>query len=243
MIILYIPFEKNAAGDLPDGANIWEINHKRVSSEEIKIIYYKEEFDEESIPQGTVVYILAHGANNDPTFVANANDSTVATLIDIDTLAIRFTHDFLVINHHISHTHLYFCGNLDKNATLATNFETMLLRPEFSSINYYEGSISPPDSNGKLWSTTAQGTFAAISKQLEKTSENESEETHHRCIKIEEMESNFQKSQAHKRQNYQSSGIIRRWQLLHELRMQDHSSTDVKAMDEATANGLTPANM
>lgn len=42
MIILYIPFEKNAAGDLIDKAKIWETN---ASPEEIKIIYYKEDFD------------------------------------------------------------------------------------------------------------------------------------------------------------------------------------------------------
>lgn len=223
MIILYIPFEKNAAGDLIDKAKIWETN---ASPEEIKIIYYKEDFDEENIPQDTVVYILAHGADDDPRFVANACDSKVATLIDIETLATRFNHDFLVINHCISHIHLYCCGNLGKNASLATNFRAMLLRPERNTINYYQGKIYPPDMSGRLWATTVQGTVAAAPRQLEKSIETELDESAsgRSSIKTETMERNFSKSEMSKRQKYQSSGGKMRWRFLDDLRVQAYTS-------------------
>lgn len=235
MIILYIPFERNATGDLTYGAKIWKTNCSRASSEEIRIIYYKEEFDEDNIPQDTVVYILAHGSDDDPRFVANARDSKVATLIDIETLATRFNHDFLVINHHISHIHLYCCGNPGKNACLATNFRAMLLRPECNTINYYQGKISPPDMTGRLWTTTVQGTVAAAPRQLKERIETDPAERAYwrSSIKTETMEQNFSKSKMSKRQKYQSSGVKMRWRFLNDLRMESYTSSPA---DDETQN-------
>ncbi|HHF7374032.1 TPA: hypothetical protein ACPSKV_001570 [Legionella bozemanae] len=105
-----------------------------------------------------------------------------------------------MINHRISHIHLYCCDNPGKNASLATNFRAMLLRPECNTINYYQGKIYPPDMAGRLWATTAQETVAAAPRQLEKSIETEPDEraSGRSSIKTETMERSFSKSEMSK---------------------------------------------
>jgi hypothetical protein len=71
MIILYIPFSREHAGDLSDLVCQWHVNHKKHYVETILIIYKGDEFDQDLIEPLSSVYICAHGYDSRTLAVGN----------------------------------------------------------------------------------------------------------------------------------------------------------------------------
>lgn len=218
MIILYIPFEQSNSGDLSKQAEIWKTNHCLNSSEKIRILYYQEEFNPNTIPIETTIYILAHGAETDPNILANHNSPAVATIIDIETLVSRFNQDLLIISHCFSDIHLYCCGNGSKNEILASKFQQVRIDQEHGQINFYNGTIYPPDICGKFWSKCRLGIVPAIPKVLKVNLPGDGDlEEEHQSIKRKTIEAT-QIGFIEKLHKYLTFGFQRRAQLKAEAR-------------------------
>lgn len=149
MILLYIPFQQDECGDLNIGAELWRKNGLANATEDIKIIYHKDDYDDTSIRNQSKVYILAHGYGN---LIGNFADPDTSIYINMATLTERFNHDCVLIAHKISQIHLYSCGTQNDNDVNAKNFQSFLYCKERIKITYYAGTISSPDPDGKKWS-------------------------------------------------------------------------------------------
>ena len=156
MIILYIPFTRDEDGDLGNRAAKWQENHSVNSAVKIKIIYHNDNYEDEEIDPLSEIYVLGHGLEYDAEFIANSYDASKAWYMDVGALSERFNEDFALILHKISQIHLYCCGDQNKNKQLAQNFQGLMVRNEFSEINYYAGIINLPDKRGQKW-TYLQG--------------------------------------------------------------------------------------
>jgi len=153
MIILYIPFSREQAGDLSDLVCQWQVNHKKHYVETILVIYKGDEFDQDLIESLSSVYICAHGYDSRPLAVGNHRIIEQAQCLNMVNLAERFNNDFLLVAHCIPYIHLYCCGNQEKNRALALSFKSNLLRPN-ANILFYKGMITIPDERGQrmeLW--------------------------------------------------------------------------------------------
>ncbi|WED42839.1 hypothetical protein [Legionella cardiaca] len=184
MIILYIPFPANNSGDLTNNAELWKKNYAFHSSENIQIIHHQDSFDEDMITDKTTVFVLAHGADTNPDILANCTDPTKATIINPDELVSRFDHDMLIIAHHIGNIHLYCCGERGKNAIIAAEFQKNLLRPEYSAVKYYGGTIHVPTMSGSFFSSDKTGVSTpAVATTLSSCSISLDEENHRSNVK------------------------------------------------------------
>ncbi|STX41199.1 RNA binding protein (contains ribosomal protein S1 domain) [Legionella donaldsonii] len=151
MIILYIPFSRDEAGDLPSGAALWKTNHRVSSQERLKVIYHQDDYSPDLISPESKVYILAHGYEEKPTVVANCAEASQAIFLDMETVTKRFEYDLLVIAPFITTVHTYFCGSQKNNYERASTFQTQWLRSEQAPIHYYAGNLATPDRNGFFW--------------------------------------------------------------------------------------------
>ncbi|KTD07042.1 hypothetical protein [Legionella jamestowniensis] len=151
MIILYIPFSRDVAGDLLQLAKQWIKNYQQYTKEDIVLHCHEDEHKEDH--EGLItVFILAHGADNVSDKVANHTDSELSTWISIGTMTDRFNQDMLPVAHHISSIHLYSCGTKQTNHTKASSFQHGFLRAESKPVYYYAGSIYGPNQNGEFLS-------------------------------------------------------------------------------------------
>ncbi|MBL7481836.1 RNA-binding protein [Legionella bononiensis] len=152
MKILYVPFSREKAGDLTNLVNIWKENHLKNYNSPIKIVYFNEHAGIAPEDVTFEVFICAHGCDEiNFMFVGNHVDFSKADFIDIQTVAERFNHDFLYYSTQIISTHLYCCGNYQKNKSIAEQFQANVLGT-VGIINYYNGSITTVDEQGKQWS-------------------------------------------------------------------------------------------
>ncbi len=152
MIILYVPFTRDNAGDLADGVDLWKQNHKENSNIPIVIIYHQDIFKYKDIDDKSEIYICVHGNDLENLTVGNHSSLERSDLISIKTVSERLDHDFLYISHKIADIHLYCCGNQRKNHNLAKILQAHLSRPENSTIHFYKGTLTVPDRNGTKWS-------------------------------------------------------------------------------------------
>lgn len=136
MIILYIPFAKDEAGDLSQAAEAWVINHRNNSIESIMVIHHQDEFRRAEILYASSLYVLAHGCD-DVNMIANHIDETKGQRISISTLTDRFNQDILAIAHSIGFIHIYCCGTEQDNELRARQFQSGYLRAENSPIYFY----------------------------------------------------------------------------------------------------------
>ncbi|WP_131782015.1 hypothetical protein [Legionella gresilensis] len=183
MIILYIPFERANNGNLGEAAQIWKNNYQLHKEEEIKIIYYQDDFDAEDIEPNSLVYILAHGADNDPNILANFSSADKASIINIGQLVSRFEFDFLSIIHKIHRIYLYCCGTEQKNRLLAGEFQHSLLRAGYTVIHFYQGKIYAPDELGRFLTEKDNKIISAIPFNLPLKEENLDSLTSYTSIK------------------------------------------------------------
>lgn len=143
MIILYIPFSRDKAGDLTLQTELWQKNHRLSSERTIAIIYHNDEIDTDILPFRVEVYICAHGFSNSDLMVVSSKEEQV----DLVTVATRFNQDLFSVFNKFSAIHLYCCGTKNKNKQLATILSDNLLRPEYP-IYYYSGTLFAPDNKG-----------------------------------------------------------------------------------------------
>lgn len=151
MIILYIPFVRDEAGDLTDLVCRWKDNHPHPATQPLTIIYHNDDYEQEDISYGTSIYICAHGFDEHKLKVGNNRDPQKASYVDAARLAGRFNQDFIPIAYKLSAVHLYCCGSATKNAYLAQQFKENLLRP-VRAVVFYNGMLSIPDQFGNRWS-------------------------------------------------------------------------------------------
>ncbi|WP_126337645.1 hypothetical protein [Legionella spiritensis] len=128
----------------------WQKNHIQNSNTPIQIIFHQEELDESLNENSFEIYVCVHGDYNS-TALSNHSDESKATIIDIVTVSDRLNSDFLPVAYNISNIHMYCCGDQAKNKELARQLQSNLLRLP-PQINYYDGCLYAPDSNGKQWS-------------------------------------------------------------------------------------------
>lgn len=152
MKILYVPFSREQAGDLEHLVQLWQENHLKNFSSPIRIIYFNERLNLKSNCEPIEVFICVHGWDN-PSFmyVGNNFDMSKAEVVNIETLAYRYNHDFLYYVSRVSSVHLYCCGNYEKNKYMANQFNAQLLLQN-KPVIFYSGTITIADSNGKQWS-------------------------------------------------------------------------------------------
>lgn len=151
MKILYVPFPREQAGDLDKMVQLWQENHLKNFSMPIKIIFFGDDFDLEPDIRDAEIYICAHGGVPSFLYLGNNSEEPKGELIDIDTLANRYNHDFLYYAPRISKVHLYCCGGIDENYTMANRLNTLLLGSK-KPIIFYSGSLSIADEQGNQWS-------------------------------------------------------------------------------------------
>jgi hypothetical protein len=151
MMILYIPFPRDEAGDLTPLVQLWQENHLRVSCESLIVLYQKDEYEQDLILPGSSLYICAHGYDSPLLEIGNNVQHDEALRINISTLASRITDDFLPIAYQLSHIHLYCCGSKSKNLNMSHRLQEDLLRSECVIVSY-SGSITPADIKGRMWS-------------------------------------------------------------------------------------------
>lgn len=211
MIILYIPFEKPDAGDLTYNALFWQKNHMKNSMEELKIIYFNEDFDEETIEKNTTIFVLAHGFDSEPVL---ANSVHKEIIIPIETLVERFNRDFVVAAHQLGTIHLYCCGGKAKNAFLAKEFQQALMRPEYSNINYYTGVLYVPNDENKLMTRINNKDIPAVAESLHAIHEEIEPEYYRKTIKTGLLQFYKQRAKESHRINYFSLNREHRSELL-----------------------------
>ncbi|CEK10024.1 hypothetical protein [Legionella hackeliae] len=165
MIILYIPFTREQAGDLLSATEQWVINHQRNFSEEIQLICHQDNYKQSSICSSSSVYILAHGYAGIFDKVANHSDGRLATFISISTVADRFTIDMMPISYRIDDIHFYSCGSEKENHHRASRFQAEWLRSSNMSIFYYAGKISIPNEKGERL-TEVEDKFFPINRYM-----------------------------------------------------------------------------
>ena len=152
MKILYVPYPRERAGDLANLVDIWKENHLKNYNSPIKIMYFNEYAGSALDNVKFEVYICAHGSDDlNFMFVGNHTDLSKVEFIDIQTVAARFNQDFLYYSTQIISTHLYCCGNYQKNKSIADQFQAKVIGFT-GTINYYTGSITTADKQGKQWS-------------------------------------------------------------------------------------------
>ncbi|WED42108.1 hypothetical protein [Legionella cardiaca] len=151
MIILYIPFLKDKAGDLSNLAQIWVNNHKNNSQEEILVIYFGDRYSQKFVKAKSNIYILGHGYENKPGQIANHSQEELATFIDMATLSMRFNYDMLSIAHLFGSIHIYCCGSNEINQQRAWVFSKNYLRSDGLPIFYYSASVFSPDEHNVRW--------------------------------------------------------------------------------------------
>lgn len=154
MIILYVPFTREQAGDLSYLVNLWQENHNHTSTLPLRIIYHNDNYDQGVVKSPSSIYICAHGYHNSILHVGNNSEFAEATRLDMATLGERFNNDFVPIAHKITLIHLYCCGDEKKNKTMAHLFKHYLLRPD-CTIMFYNGALTIADAEGKQWSLGA----------------------------------------------------------------------------------------
>jgi hypothetical protein len=178
MIILYVPFQQNNAGDLSEGVFKWKENHLRHFKEEITILYHGSNIEIKQPSSDTQVYVCIHGSDNS-SLLSNNSDFSKGNLITIREVAGRFDYDFLHMMSEIKKIHLYCCGSKEKNTQLALSFQQHILRAEHSSIISYSGYISILTARGLQTSTSnqqevpvedVQNIFNSIEKELDQHS-------------------------------------------------------------------------
>lgn len=152
MLILYVPFSKENAGDLVALVERWKENHIVNTKVPIKILYHQDEYDSDEIHSDSEVYICAHGYPEENLMaVGNHSNQLMAQFITMQTVSDRFDYDLLYVSSQISSTHLYCCGNLQKNQALASLFQSVRVRPEDNDVFYYAGSVTIADIQGRQW--------------------------------------------------------------------------------------------
>jgi hypothetical protein len=151
MMILYIPFLRDEAGDLTHLVQLWQENHLRASGESLIVLYQKDEYDQDLILPGSSLYICAHGYDSPFLEIGNKVRRDEAVRINISTLASRITDDFLPIAYQLSQIHLYCCGSKSKNLSMSQHLQANLLRSECVIVSY-SGTITPADIKGRMWS-------------------------------------------------------------------------------------------
>ncbi|KTD49165.1 hypothetical protein [Legionella quateirensis] len=152
MKVLYVPYPRENAGDLTKLVDIWKENHLKNYNSPIQIMYFNEDAGKALRNVTFEVFICIHGSE-DPSFMFFGNhvDYSKADFIDIQTVADRFNQDFLYYSSQIISTHLYCCGNHQKNKSIADQFQAKVLGTT-GTIKYYDGSITALDEQGKQWS-------------------------------------------------------------------------------------------
>ncbi|MDP1603957.1 MAG: hypothetical protein Q8M03_11905 [Legionella sp.] len=155
MIILYLPFAAHEIGDLLPRLQKWQEN----SRDNITIVKYQDNFDMTLLEEKNEIYICAHGNFIEGQFSLFNQVNKKGSNIDIPTLVERFEENFSPIIPKISTIHLYCCGHAEKNQSMAQQFQSMLIQPEYSEVCYYSGIIKEPDPDGKQWSLCDSGVF------------------------------------------------------------------------------------
>lgn len=150
MIVLYIPFPRDASGNLAPLVNRWKDNHALNFTRPILTMFSGDDIDLDETKGCFEIYICAHGSDDYPSELGNHADEDLSDWVDMETVAERFSSDFLIVSHLISTIHCYCCGNEDKNQSLASLFRSHLLRAEMP-ICSYGGSLYGADSQGLLW--------------------------------------------------------------------------------------------
>ncbi|HHF7345129.1 TPA: hypothetical protein ACPSKB_001547 [Legionella feeleii] len=228
MIILYIPFSREEAGDLPSGVALWKTNHRISSQELLKVIYHQDDYSPDLISSESTVYILAHGYEEKPTVVANCAEASKAIFLDMETVTKRFEYDLFVIAPCITTVHTYFCGSQKNNYERASTFQTQWLRSEQASIHYYAGNLATPDRNGFFWAQ-ANSEYVPLTRcrhTLNPTSIEE-EAPKRRNIKMEKMSAMFARRHEKKRESFFTQAKENRQDLIALYRNIDESTPPV----------------
>lgn len=150
MIILYVPFPKENAGDLTNSLEIWLKNHRLNHFSSIRIVYHNEQFALDTAGESLEIYVCAHGDNFEE-IIGNHIDEDSASLINTTALAARFNDDFYPCSASIDVIHLYICGNKEKNRNLAATFKSYLSDLATRTVYYYHGSLYGADAEGSLF--------------------------------------------------------------------------------------------
>ncbi|MCE3046379.1 hypothetical protein [Legionella sp. 16cNR16C] len=151
MIVLYVPFTREKAGDLVAGTDEWLRNHLPISAESIGVLFYKEPLKLAFLSEPLQVYICAHGYANSSLELGNHKNYNQALRISAEEVAQRFNYDFLLIHHRICSIHVYCCGESSKNSVIASELNENLQLFECPIVSY-GGILTVPDTNGRQWS-------------------------------------------------------------------------------------------
>ncbi|HHF7347834.1 TPA: hypothetical protein ACPSKE_001001 [Legionella feeleii] len=229
MIILYIPFSRDEAGDLPSGVALWKTNHRISSQERLKVIYHQDDYSPDLISPESKVYIVAHGYEEKPTVVANCAEASKAIFLDMETVTKRFEYDLLVIAPCIATVHTYFCGSQKNNYERASTFQTQWLRSEQAPIYYYAGNLAAPDRNGFFWAQS-DSEYVPLTRcchTLTSTSLDEEEAPKRDNIKMEKMSAMSAHRHEKKRENFFTQAKKNRQDLIALYRNIDESTPPV----------------
>lgn len=149
MIILYVPFLRNNAGNLARLVEDWKNNYCNAKSEPIEIIYFNDDFNLNIFEFGAVIYICAHGSDSDELLMLNHDHSLLAHSISMQTVACRFNYDFLSMHNKIECIHIYCCGTQEKNTMMAEQFTKTLLLFSCPVVSY-SGALFNANKQGLL---------------------------------------------------------------------------------------------
>lgn len=151
MIILYVPFSRIDAGDLVGPLETWIKNWLNNELGSIMILYYGDPIGPELFNNDTKIYICGHGTSDARLEIRNHHNWEQSLGVDIDTVALRFSYDFLFMHHKIKAIHIYCCGVAGKNQAMAAVFKEHILLFD-CPLYSYSGALYPADLYGQLWS-------------------------------------------------------------------------------------------
>ncbi|KTD47375.1 RNA binding protein (contains ribosomal protein S1 domain) [Legionella rubrilucens] len=152
MLILYVPFPRDNAGDLTFAMDQWVNTHVNHFGNTIQVIYYQDEIDYDAIPAQATIYLCSHGSSGEELELYNHSDLDLSESISMDEAAKRFSSDFLFVHYKIQDLHLYCCGSKEKNDAMAKLIQNNLPAIQENRIHYYQGSLTSPTQNGQLFS-------------------------------------------------------------------------------------------
>lgn len=152
MIILYVPFPRNQAGDLTASMDSWVKNHTQNFGNTIQVIFYQDEIDYDAIPPYASIYLCAHGSSDAELKLYNNRNLAISNSISIEETARRLSNEFVFIHYKIQDIHLYCCGSQEKNYQLAKLIQGNLPDIQENRIHYYRGSLMSANQSGQLFS-------------------------------------------------------------------------------------------
>ncbi|KTC94518.1 hypothetical protein [Legionella erythra] len=152
MIVLYVPFPRNQAGDLAAGMDSWVKNHTQNFGQTIQVIFYQDEINYDAIPPDASIFLCAHGSSGAELKLYNNSNLDLSDDISIEEAARRLSHEFVFIHHKIQNIHLYCCGSQEKNSQMAKLIKDYLPHLQENHIHYYRGSLTSPNESGQLFS-------------------------------------------------------------------------------------------